>query len=123
MTGADFTQQINDAIGAHGQWKLRLRTAISTGRSEVTPMVARCDDQCAFGKWIHGPKIDPAVKTGLPFQVVKRLHAEFHQSAGTVLSLALSGDAKGAQKMLDSDYGDRSEKLVRALSKWKREVA
>ncbi|GLT02289.1 hypothetical protein GCM10007897_36950 [Sphingobium jiangsuense] len=118
-----LAQEINNAIGAHGMWKLRLRTAISMGSSDVDPRTACRDDQCPFGKWIHGPTIDTATRAGMPYQVVRRLHREFHESAGKVLSLALSSRAAEADALYNGEFIPRSEKLVRALTKWKGEVS
>lgn len=123
MADANMIQQINDAIGAHGEWKFRLRTAIRSGQSDITPATAGCDNQCAFGKWIHGPQIDTTTKTGIPYKVISRLHAEFHQTAGQVLSLAVLGEQAKAQELMGGEFVQRSEKLVTALTKWKRELS
>ena len=37
MSQAELPNQINQAIGAHGAWKLRLRTAINTGACDIAP--------------------------------------------------------------------------------------
>ena len=95
-------KEINDAIGAHGMWKMRLRTAIAAGVGDITSADAGCDDKCAFGKWIHGPSIDAATRAGMPYQVIRRLHAEFHQAAGQVLARVERGDRKGATDLFDA---------------------
>lgn len=121
--GQDFSRQITEAIGAHGVWKLRLGTAVATGRSEVSSRDVGRDDRCDFGRWLHGPNIPAEVKNGVPYKVDKRLHAESHQCAGSVLQCVEVGDSTGARDKLASDYVERSEKLLRALNKWKREIA
>ena len=122
MSSANTVQQINDAIGAHGMWKLRLRTAIRSGRGDITSHEAGCDDRCAFGKWLYGPEIDAPMKHDMPYQVVKRLHAEFHKSAGSVLAYVETGRKDEAQTIMEDEFPQRSEKLVRALTKWKGEL-
>ncbi len=119
---SDFVQNITDAIGAHGVWKLRLRTAIATGSSDARPSEVRCDDRCALGKWLHSPTIDVQVRSGMPYKVVRRLHAEFHSTAADVLTHALEGRKADANALLEGDFTARSEKLVRALAKWKGEA-
>lgn len=114
--------QINDAIGAHGMWKMRLRTAIRTGMGDIDSRVATRDCECAFGKWIHGPLLDPAIKVGTPYQVIRRLHAEFHRAAGDVLANLEKGEAARAEVAMENEFAPRSEKLVRALTKWKAEL-
>lgn len=95
----------------------------AVGKSEITPHVAGCDDQCTFGKWLYSDQITLATRAGLPYQVVRRLHAEFHQSAGAVLQQAVNGNRGEAEALMLADFTPRSEKPVRALTKWKREVA
>jgi len=111
------------ALGAHGAWKLRLRTAVTTGSSNVTPAQARCDKSCEFGKWLHGHEIDAATKHGMPFKVVSRLHMEFHQCASHVLEKAIVGEKDGARSLLEGEFTQRSSKLGQALTKWRGELA
>ena len=123
MSHAAMINAINDAIGAHGIWKMRLSTAIKSGKCEITAAHACRDDQCAFGKWLYGPTIDPATKTGTPYQVIKRLHAEFHSTAGSILAYVERGDPAAAAAAMSGDYTQRSERLVQGLMKWKGELA
>ncbi|MCA1197674.1 CZB domain-containing protein [Sphingomonas sp. R647] len=122
MDGRDLLAQVQAAIGAHGAWKLKLSTAVSTGRSDDEPASVCRDDLCRFGAWLHGPDIAPSIRQGKPYQVVRRLHAEFHQCAGEVLDRVKRGDQAGASALLAGDYTDRSATLIRALTKWKSEL-
>lgn len=121
-SNAELEAAVRAAIGAHGAWKLKLKTAVSTGRSDTTPATVGRDDQCEFGKWLHGQGIDATTRAGMPYQVVRRLHAEFHQCAGKVLALGLDGKGTEANQLLEGEYTARSEKLVTALSKWRGEL-
>lgn len=122
MTTQQIITEINNAIGAHGAWKLKLRTAINRQKSDVTPFEAGCDNNCAFGKWLYSNGIDQTMRRGKPYQVIRRLHAEFHDSAGRVLELALKGEKAAAEELMDGELRPRTEKLMLALSKWKREL-
>jgi hypothetical protein len=122
LSNADLEAAVRAAIGAHGAWKLKLKTAVNTGRSEATPATVGRDDQCEFGKWLHGQGIDEETRAGMPYQVVRRLHAEFHQCAGRVLALGLDGKRVEAGNLLEGEYTARSEKLVTALAKWRGEL-
>lgn len=117
-----YVEEINAGIGAHGAWKMKLKTAIATGSSDVKPAEVRCDDRCALGKWLHGRNIDPQTRLGMPYKVNKRVHAEFHECAAQVLELALSGEARQANELLEGEFREKSEKVVRALNKWKGEL-
>lgn len=114
--------EIQKAIRAHGMWKMRLKTAIATGSSDVSPDVVGCDHLCDFGKWLHDETMPSAIKNGRPYQVIKRLHAEFHQTAGSVLESALNGNTAKSKELLDGDFFEKSDKLVRALNLWKTEL-
>ncbi|UAB78260.1 CZB domain-containing protein [Erythrobacter sp. SCSIO 43205] len=123
MEANDLIEQIDAAIGAHGSWKVRLRSAIASGSSDANPYAVSCDDQCAFGKWLYDDKLPPAVKAGIPYSVIKRLHADFHRTAGRVLREALDGNTQSAQTVFEGEFADKSATLVRALLKWKRELS
>jgi hypothetical protein len=122
MANQQIIDEIKKAIGAHGTWKLKLRTAISLGRSDAEPTQVQCDNLCDFGKWLYGPTIDEVTRAGMPYQVVKRLHAEFHECAAKVLKLALDGQKDAAEALMVSEYNERSDKLIRALTKWRTEL-
>ena len=122
MRTQNMIKEINDAIGAHGLWKMRLRTAINSGAGDVHSTTARCDDKCAFGKWLYGETLDGNTRAGKPYQVIRRLHAEFHQLAGDVLAKVERGDRPGAEHIFTGAYVEKSERLVRGLTKWKGEL-
>ncbi|MFO1259907.1 MAG: CZB domain-containing protein [Sphingomonadaceae bacterium] len=122
MIKSQAVERLNDAIGAHGAWKLKLRVAMSTGASEIDPDKACKDDRCPFGRWIHGDEIDSVIKEGKPYQVVRRLHAEFHQTAANVLRYAVTSRREEAERIFTSEFAEKSDKLVRALAKWKGEL-
>ncbi len=123
MSNRLLVQEINKAVGAHGVWKLKLRTAISRGSSDTPPSAVRCDNLCEFGKWLHSPTIDPAVRSSGSYQDAKRLHAEFHRCAARVLELALNKQKDEASAVLEGEFNEHSQKLVRALGKWKAELS
>ena len=123
MALENLNEQIKDAIGSHGMWTLRLKTAIKVGKSDMEPEVARCDDKCDFGKWLHSDEIDETVRSGAPYRVISRLHSEFHECAADVLDLATSGKPDQATALLEGDFSNQSQKLVRGLRKWKGEVS
>ncbi len=114
--------QIKEAIGSHGAWKLKLKTAITVGYSESAPDDVRCDEKCNFGKWLHSSAIDEQTRQGAPYRVINRLHSEFHKCAGDVLEFATTDQADQATQLLNGEFTQRSEKLVRGLLKWRNEV-
>lgn len=111
-------EEIKNAIVAHGAWKERLTNAIETGKSEFSPVIVKTDNNCAFGKWFYSLSIEDK-KTEF-YQPVKELHAKFHEEAGKILDLAISGKKEEAKKAMDigSEYLKTSSKLILLLSKW-----
>jgi hypothetical protein len=122
MSNQAVVREINAAINAHGAWKAKLKSAIDLGKSDTSPDDIKCDDKCAFGKWLYNPSLPSSVRDGMPYQVVRRLHAEFHNCASGVLGHALSGHRQDAADVLQGEFTQRSEVLVVALNKWKREL-
>jgi len=117
--------EIKKAIGAHGVWKARLKTAIETGQSEYfTPETVCLDNQCNLGKWLYGATISSDDKTSPHYEKVRMLHAEFHRVAAKVLALALAGKKAEAQRMTapDSHFATLSSNLIMAMTEWVKAV-
>ncbi len=112
-----LAKNIKEAIGSHGAWKLKLKTAVTMGYCDLPVTDASCDHDCNFGKWLHSPNFDAETRMGAPYRVINRLHAEFHKCAGSVLDLATSGRGPKATALLNGDFTQQSEKLVRGLQK------
>lgn len=110
--------QIKAAIGAHGLWKGRLLNAIDTGTCDCDQHKVARDDQCDFGKWLHGT-IDAALKATPNYAAVRDQHARFHKEAAKVLNFALAGQKDAAKKALAADYAAASSELLRLLMAWK----
>lgn len=69
------------------------------------------------------PLVDAATKAGMPYQVVKRLHRDFHIAAAEVIDAVTHAQDDRAAALMEEDFTPKSEKLVRALTKWKRELS
>jgi hypothetical protein len=113
-------QEIDKAIGAHSMWKARLKSAISTGKSEVPVATIKVDNQCAFGQWLYGQTLNASDKTTPDYKTVKDLHAEFHKVAARVAELATSGKQAEADQVLSQEFADASLKLTTAMMNWKK---
>ncbi len=122
MPNTRMIEEISKAIYAHGAWKLQLRAAITRSNAKVSPDSIARDDKCEFGKWLDGPSISPKMRTSMPYQLVRRLHAEFHACAARVLTSALDHNAREADILLAGECSDRSQVLIVALTKWKSDL-
>lgn len=119
MINASMSREIDEAILAHGQWKVRLRTALRAGKIDIPASEACRDDRCAFGAWLNGPSFSPEVRSLVAYQKVRALHALFHQAAGRVVSYVDEEKIDVAEALFQGEFTDRSEELVAALREWK----
>ena len=110
--------QITAAVAAHSMWKSRLFAAIETGKSKYTSAKVAPDNQCEFGKWLHG-SIDATMRAAPDYATVKDLHARFHKEAAKVLRLVEDGKIPEAKAALGGEYTAVSTKLVQQLQSWK----
>lgn len=122
MTNQILIDQINEALQAHTAWRMKLTTAIRMGGLDTPPTDIACDNKCAFGQWLYGPAINEETRDRKPYQVTRRLHAEFHKVASEVAELAEGGRRGEAFALLDGEFTARSETLFRALTKWSAEA-
>lgn len=106
---------INSAIVAHENWKIRL-SAYLAGKSaeDLRPKVICFDDRCDLGKWLHGPARQQLGKYTSFHQLVAE-HKNFHYHASNVVSLTQSGKIEEAGKMLAGVFKETSERVVKLL--------
>jgi methyl-accepting chemotaxis protein len=116
---------IKRAIQAHGEWKLKLNTAINTGNSEANPMDVAKDNLCEFGKWLYGEEMPESVKGSDDYENIRHLHAEFHRTASRVLDMALRDhkDEAKASMREGGEYHTVSTNLIRELAAWNTKVS
>ena len=115
MSKAD---EIKQAIGAHGMWNVRLKKAIETGQSEWSVAKVKADNNCDFGKWLHG--LPDHEKKGESWTRIRNLHASFHEEAAKILDYAVTGKKEAAADGLElgSDFAKLSSGLTTAMMKW-----
>ena len=121
----NLSDQIRAAMGAHGLWKTRLRTAIDSGVSDFSVAVVKQDNQCAFGKWLYGDGLDPQLKKSPEYLRCVDLHRRFHLVTAGVLSLALEGKKTAAMNAmeLNSEFAQISAALTLHLMEWRASLA
>ena len=112
-------EEIRKAIGAHGMWKMRLRSAINTGKIDADPAEVAKDNHCAFGQWLYGTSIPATARIGTDYAAVRRLHADFHKCASKVLACVASGNKEQANALMAGEYDKSSGDLTSAMMKWK----
>ncbi|WP_300296528.1 CZB domain-containing protein, partial [Ferrovibrio sp.] len=116
---------IDKAVSAHAQWKNRLRTAVETRQSDITPDHACKDNLCQFGKWLYGDALGISrAEKGADYEAIRRMHAEFHVQAAETLKKALAGDRAGFQvdTAPTGKFHIISTELTQALLLWHRRL-
>ena len=116
---SQYQEQITKALSAHGMWKTRLKSAIQSGTSDITPERAALDNCCDFGKWLYS--LPGREQECDAFREAKKLHANFHQEASGVLRLALGGKRDQAMRCVavKGSFWNASERLASHMSSWK----
>lgn len=118
------SKEIEQAIGTHGLFKLRLKNAIASGRLEGSVAALGSHINCPFGKWMESPAIAPGVRASTHFGAVELLHAKFHLAAAKVASLAADGYTDAATSSLEreGEFGQASAELLAAMQEWKANI-
>jgi methyl-accepting chemotaxis protein len=112
-------EQIEKAITAHSVWKVRLTRSIEMDHLEMNADVARLDDQCPLGQWLH-QGIDPNARASSYYQQASDLHAKFHHAAADVLALAAHrhhDEALAAMEM-GTTFKSTSTHLIEVMTAW-----
>ena len=107
---------LNAAISAHENWKMRLDLYLSgTSKEDLRAEVICFDDRCDLGKWIHST--GKARLGKLPgFTALLSDHKQFHYAASNVVALAQAGKIVEAEKMMDGPYARHSAGVISALN-------
>lgn len=116
--------ELNKAIKAHSMWKIRLKDAIDSGKSDISASQAKDSHQCAFGKWLDSLPLSE--KTRDEYKTIIPLHDKFHNEAGAILQMALGGQKNKAHEALTDISGEfmyTSSQLINCISEWKRKSA
>ena len=89
---------LNTAMQAHNEWKVKLRMAISKKEQLDADTIAR-DNCCALGKWLHGEA--KSLYSALPaYKDCVGKHAGFHREAGAVARSINAAQYDKAEAML-----------------------
>jgi len=118
----DIGIDLNSAIKAHADWKLKLRHAI-TARETLDAATVSRDDCCALGKWVHGP--DGKKFGHYPvFSDLVRQHADFHQEAGRVAQAVNQQEYTKASRMLEAQapFTKASQVVIHAIRQLKSDA-
>jgi hypothetical protein len=106
---------LDEAITAHSQWRIRLQNVIAgTSREVLDPQVVGADNKCQLGQWIYG---EARVHARLAeYERLVKEHAAFHQCAAQVLKLSSTGQKEAAALMVKSgEFHQASLRTITAI--------
>lgn len=113
---------LESAIQAHAEWKMKLRSAISTQAQLDAATIAK-DNCCALGQWLHG---EAAAKYGQLSSHMRCVgaHAGFHREAGRVAQLINNKKYSEAESALGSGttYNTASNEVGGAIIRLRKEA-
>jgi len=97
---SDDTIDLDAALQAHSEWKIKLRSGISKREFMDAATIGR-DDCCKLGKWLHGGG-QKQYQHLSSFHDCLNKHAAFHREAGKVAEIINQGQYEKAESLLDS---------------------
>ncbi len=129
----DIVSEIETAIKAHQKWinHVELMVAMAKNNNDISAKKAaedkatiqkiRQDNNCYFGKWLHGVS-DETIKNSYSYQEIVDFHKQFHQEATYILVLVFNKEYTLAEELLneDSTYKRCSKTLIEKMKAWKK---
>lgn len=122
-TGDENLMNFDEAIQAHLKWKGRLKNFVnSVGNEELNSDHVCKDNNCALGKWIHGPGTSHQKLRS--FQILKKEHAAFHEAAGEVVRSVEQRNETRAKKLLadGSEFDKKTRATIEAIQQLQVDV-
>ena len=113
---------LDKALQAHGEWKLKLRSAIAK-KEQLDAKTIGADNCCPLGKWLHGEARTQYAKLKSYGTCVAK-HADFHREAGRVAATINQGKYTEAEAMLagGTPYAAASSAVGGAILGLKKEA-
>jgi methyl-accepting chemotaxis protein len=112
---------LDHAVQAHAEWKLKLRSAISKQES-VDAVVISADNRCPLGQWLHGEAKQKLGSMKSHAECIEK-HAAFHKEAGKVALAINAHKYADAESMLSTDtpFATASSAATLAIMHLKKE--
>ena len=106
---------LDDAIRAHSDWKIKLVTYFRKPDGSIDPKTLGRDDACVLGQWIN--KEAPGRTSDQKFLELKREHTSFHVQAAELVKRANADEDVVADMVLGStsSYAKVSKRVIQLL--------
>jgi methyl-accepting chemotaxis protein len=118
-----ITADLDVALKKHADWKVKLRSAISSKEVLDADIISR-DDCCDFGKWLYHADACATVGHLPSYQECMQQHTAFHRVAGDIAKMINSGQYEQAEKLLSngSDFMNTSSAVGSAIIRLKKDI-
>jgi Chemoreceptor zinc-binding domain len=112
---------LEKAIQAHGEWKVKLRSAIQK-KTQLDAQVVAKDNACPLGQWLHGEAKRHFSALG-SYRICVEKHAAFHREAGRIAAVINDGKYSEAESLLGNGtpYAAASTVLASAIVALRKE--
>ena len=119
-----ISDDLDVALKKHADWKVKLRSAISSKEVLDADMISR-DDCCDFGKWLYHDDSSAIVGHLPSYQECMHQHTAFHRVAGDVAKIINNGQYEQAEKLLSngSNFMNASSAVGSAIIRLKKDIA
>ena len=119
---SDKQFNLNKAISAHAQWKIKLRNA-AMNHEHLDANTIHRDDACALGQWLYGDgeHVHGDKET---FKHLRHAHKEFHHAAAMVAETINGGQTDRAQRMLGNGtpFANSTNKVIKAIQELRKQL-
>jgi Chemoreceptor zinc-binding domain len=107
-------EAIDTALAAHAAWKQRF-SQFMAGTIDLDPEQVEQNNVCVFGKWLEGESAHQLPPQD--YELVNRLHIQFHRVAAAIVRLKKEGHIEEAQAHLriGGDFPKASAQLNNCL--------
>ena len=113
---------LENAIKAHAEWKMKFRDAIS-GKKRLDAAAISADNVCPLGQWLHGEAKATYGKLVSDGNCTAR-HAAVHKEAGKIAAAINAGRYAEAEAMMSggTPYSEVSSEVGTAIIKFRKEA-
>lgn len=113
---------LNTAIQKHAEWKFKFRSAVHDNETLDAAAISK-DNNCEFGKWLHGEAKAIFGKSAKYAQCVAD-HAAFHVEAGKVAAAVNTKKNDDVEQMIASGsaFAETSRKVGVSIVELKNEA-
>lgn len=112
-------EMLEQGLNSHLIWKMRFTTAIDERSNlDISSKILSMDNQCPFGKWIHGELLTTEEKNSVEWETVVAFHKRFHIIAGDIKQLIDENNMNLARMLMRTTFEQLSKELIHALEHW-----